>query len=59
VLKNTLLLALYRLLFGFPAPIAFAVLLHEMRFARWRRLFQTVSYLPHFVSWVVVYARRA
>lgn len=56
IFRNTLLLAFYRILFGFPAPILFALLLHEMRFARWRRVFQTVSYLPHFVSWVVVYA---
>lgn len=55
VFSNTLVLAFYRILFGFPAPILFAVLLHEMRFVKWRRLFQTVSYLPHFVSWVVVY----
>ncbi|WP_248930642.1 ABC transporter permease [Paenibacillus hamazuiensis] len=56
VFRNTLVLAFYRIAFGFPAPILFALLLHEMRFARWRRLFQTISYLPHFVSWVVVYA---
>ncbi|MEW9699921.1 ABC transporter permease [Paenibacillus sp. SI8] len=56
IFKNTLILAFYRTLFGFPAPILFALLLHEMRFAKWRRFFQTVSYLPHFVSWVVVYA---
>jgi putative aldouronate transport system permease protein len=56
VFRNTFLLAFYRLVFGFPAPILFAMLLHEMRFARWRRVFQTISYLPHFVSWVVVYA---
>ncbi|MDF2837199.1 MAG: sugar transporter permease [Paenibacillus sp.] len=55
VFSNTLVLAFYRILFGFPAPILFAVLLHEMRFVKWRRVFQTVSYLPHFVSWVVVY----
>lgn len=56
VFRNTLLLAFYRIVFGFPAPILFAILLHEMRFAKWRRLFQTISYLPHFISWVVVYA---
>ncbi|WP_217592578.1 sugar ABC transporter permease [Cohnella sp. GbtcB17] len=56
IFRNTLVLAFYRLLFGFPAPILFALLIHEMRFARWKRIIQTVSYLPHFVSWVVVYA---
>lgn len=55
VFNNTIVLAFYRTLFGFPAPILFAILMYEMRFAKWRRLFQTVSYLPHFVSWVVVY----
>jgi len=56
IFRNTLVLAFYRILFGFPAPILFALLIHEMRFARWKRVIQTVSYLPHFVSWVVVYA---
>lgn len=55
VFSNTLVLAFFRTLFGFPAPILFALLIHEMRFVKWRRVFQTVSYLPHFVSWVVVY----
>ncbi|GLX71014.1 ABC transporter permease [Paenibacillus glycanilyticus] len=55
VFNNTIVLAFYRTLFGFPAPILFAVLMYEMRFAKWRRVFQTISYLPHFVSWVVVY----
>ncbi|MGG1516282.1 ABC transporter permease subunit [Paenibacillus oryzisoli] len=56
IFRNTLVLAFYRILFGFPAPILFALLIHEMRFTKWKRFFQTVSYLPHFVSWVVVYA---
>ncbi|WP_082927313.1 ABC transporter permease [Paenibacillus oryzisoli] len=56
IFQNTLVLAFYRILFGFPAPILFALLVHEMRFTKWKRFFQTVSYLPHFVSWVVVYA---
>lgn len=56
IFRNTLVLAFYRILFGFPAPILFALLIHEMRFVRWKRIIQTVSYLPHFVSWVVVYA---
>lgn len=56
IFRNTLLLAFYRLLFGFPAPILFALLINELRFTKWKRFFQTVSYLPHFVSWVVVYA---
>ncbi|THF74145.1 ABC transporter permease [Cohnella fermenti] len=56
VFRNTILLAFYRLLFGFPAPILFALLVYEMRFAKIKRFIQTISYLPHFLSWVVVYA---
>jgi putative aldouronate transport system permease protein len=56
VMKNTLILALYRTVFGFPAPIIFALLLYELRFTRFTKFIQTVSYLPHFISWVVVYA---
>jgi putative aldouronate transport system permease protein len=43
-------------MFGFPAPIVFALLIYELRYTRMKRVFQTISYLPHFVSWVVVYA---
>lgn len=56
VMKNTILLAFYRTLFGFPAPILFALLIYEIRFAKLKKLMQTISYLPHFISWVVVYA---
>jgi putative aldouronate transport system permease protein len=55
VFKNTIVLAFYRILFGFPAPIIFALLLNEIRFGKYKRVIQTVSYLPHFISWVVVY----
>jgi putative aldouronate transport system permease protein len=50
------LLAFYRTLFGFPAPILFALLIYELRFTRFKKILQTISYLPHFISWVVVYA---
>lgn len=56
VLNNTIVLALYRIIFGFPAPIILALLLYELRFTRLTKLIQTISYLPHFISWVVVYA---
>lgn len=55
VFKNTFILAFYRILVGFPAPIIFAVLLFELRFGKFKKFIQTVSYLPHFISWVVVY----
>lgn len=55
VLKNTLILAGLRILIGFPTPILFAILLYELRLPKFKRFIQTISYLPHFISWVVVY----
>lgn len=52
--KNTIRISLLRILFAFPAPIIFALLLNEIAFRRYRRIVQTISYLPHFVSWVVL-----
>lgn len=54
VFKNTLYLSFLRLLFGFPAPIIFALLLNEITSQRFKKLTQTISYLPHFISWVVI-----
>lgn len=54
VLRNTLAVSGLDLLFGFPAPIILAILLNELVFNRFKRFAQTVSYMPHFVSWVVV-----
>lgn len=54
VLRNTILLSLYQLLFVFPAPILFALLLNELRNSRFQRVVQTISYLPHFLSIVVI-----
>ncbi|MBB6732326.1 ABC transporter permease [Cohnella zeiphila] len=54
ILRNTVIISLYHLLFGFPAPIALALLFQEIRFKRFRRIVQSVSYLPHFLSWVVL-----
>jgi putative aldouronate transport system permease protein len=55
IFKNTIILAIYRIAFGFPAPIIFAIMIYEVRFTKIKRVFQTVSYLPHFISWVVIY----
>ncbi|OCT10984.1 protein lplB [Paenibacillus pectinilyticus] len=52
--RNTLLLALYSLLFYFPLPIILALLLNEVRKEAYKRFVQTVIYIPHFISWVVV-----
>ncbi len=54
LLRNTALLGLYSLIWGFPAPIVLALLLNEFRHQPFKRLVQTISYLPHFVSNVVV-----
>ena len=54
ILRNTFLLGLYSLLWGFPAPILLALLLNEISNVKFKRLVQTVTYLPHFVSSVIV-----
>lgn len=54
VFENTLLLSFYTLLFTFPAPIIFALLLNELKNILFKRFVQTTSYLPHFLSTVVV-----
>lgn len=54
VFRNTLILSLYKLVFGFPAPILFALLLNEIRVSLFKRTVQTISYFPHFLSWVVL-----
>ena len=50
---NTLLINVYKLIFYFPMPIIFALMLNEIRSTRYKRTLQTLIYLPHFVSWVV------
>ncbi|WP_407671701.1 ABC transporter permease [Paenibacillus guangzhouensis] len=54
VLRNTLGMSVMGLIAGFTVPILFAVLLNELRQQLFKRFVQTISYLPHFVSWVVV-----
>ena len=51
--KNTIIISALNLLIGFPLPIIFAVLLNEITCAPFKKLVQTVSYLPHFISWSV------
>lgn len=53
-LWNTLTISLEKLVCGFPLPILLALLLNEIRGERVKRIYQTVIYLPHFVSWVVI-----
>ncbi|WCF10583.1 ABC transporter permease subunit [Paenibacillus thiaminolyticus] len=54
LLRNTILINVYELLFAFPAPIILALLLNEIRGRIFKRTVQTISYLPHFISIVVV-----
>ena len=54
LIRNTFLLSFYNLLFGFPAPIILALLLNEVRNRAFKRVAQTVTYLPHFISMIVV-----
>ncbi len=54
VMRNTLGISGLKLLFGFPAPILFSLLFNELWGLRFKRFVQTASYLPYFVSWVVV-----
>lgn len=54
LLRNTILLSLYNLIFGFPIPILFALLLNEVKPGPFKKFTQTVSYLPHFISVVVI-----
>lgn len=55
VFKNTLILNFYRLVFTFPAPIILALMINEVRVVSMKRTIQTIVYLPHFVSWVVIF----
>jgi len=52
-LRNTLVMSLLRIFIGFPMPIIFALILNEVRIKKFKKPVQTVSYLPHFISWVV------
>ena len=54
ILRNTLLLNVYALVFGFPVPILLAILLNEVRSTAFKRINQSVLYLPYFISWVVL-----
>lgn len=54
LLKNTLCINAYDLLIGFPAPIILALLLNEVRYLRFKKTVQTITYMPHFISTVVI-----
>jgi putative aldouronate transport system permease protein len=52
--KNTLILAVYNIMFFFPVPIILALLLNEIMSVRYKKFVQTMIYIPHFISWPVV-----
>ncbi|MCM3786142.1 ABC transporter permease subunit [Neobacillus mesonae] len=54
ILKNTLLISLYSLVFEFPMPILLALLINEVRHRRFKRVVQTITYMPYFISLVVI-----
>ncbi|MBQ8316652.1 MAG: sugar ABC transporter permease [Lachnospiraceae bacterium] len=53
-LRNTILLNLLDLVIGFSIPIIFALILNELVFKRFKRVVQTIAYMPHFLSWVII-----
>jgi putative aldouronate transport system permease protein len=53
-LRNTVTLNLLDLIVGFPAPILLALLLNELRFKGFKRVTQTIAYMPHFLSWIII-----
>ncbi|MHA6533517.1 ABC transporter permease [Paenibacillus sp. BAC0078] len=54
VVRNTLYISVLKFIFGFPAPILLALLINEVTHSVFKRFVQSVSYLPHFFSWIVI-----
>jgi putative aldouronate transport system permease protein len=54
VVRNTFVIAILKILIGFPIPILVAILLNEIRSVAYKRSIQTLIYLPHFLSWVIL-----
>lgn len=54
-LRNTVVLNVLDLAIGFSIPIIFALILNELRFPKFKRVVQTIAYMPHFLSWVIIY----
>ena len=54
-LRNTIFLNLLDIIVGFPVPIIFALLLNELRLKFFKKTVQTIAYMPHFLSWVIIY----
>ncbi|MEF2246180.1 MULTISPECIES: ABC transporter permease [unclassified Paenibacillus] len=54
IMRNTIAISLFKLVISFPAPIILALMLNEVRHMAFKRMIQTISYLPYFLSWVIV-----
>lgn len=54
VFRNTIIISTYKFVFSFPAPIVVALLINEVRHMWFKKTIQTITYLPHFISWVVL-----
>lgn len=54
VLQNTIIISLMKIIFVFPIPIMLSLLINEVRSSKYRKYVQSVVYLPHFLSWVVI-----
>ena len=52
--RNTIRFSFWDLVVGFPAPILLAILINELKMERFKKVTQTISYLPHFLSWVII-----
>ncbi|RRJ64553.1 sugar ABC transporter permease [Paenibacillus oralis] len=54
ILRNTIIISFYHIIFGFPAPIVLALLINEIRLPKFKKITQSLTYLPHFFSWVIL-----
>lgn len=54
ILRNTVVISFYHIVFGFPAPIVLALLINEIRSSKFKKVAQSLTYLPHFFSWVIL-----
>lgn len=55
IIRNTFGISILKVIFTFPVPIVFAIMISEVGSLKYKKVVQTASYLPHFISWVVVY----
>jgi len=53
-IRNTIMFSILDLIVGFPAPVILAIMLNELKFERFKKVSQAISYVPHFISWIIV-----